>query len=61
MDGQTETKVAECEYRKSDRLLMEHFIGGLNDDNMTEEILKEVTMLENIEETTGESMLGLTH
>ena len=31
----------------------------LNDNDMTDEILREVTMLENIEETTGEWVLDL--
>ena len=52
------TKVAECEYRDPDRLLMEQFIGMLNDYSLTEEILREVT---DIKETTSEHVLGWTH
>ena len=40
-----EQKPAECEYSESNRLLTEQFIGGLNDDNITDEKCREVTML----------------
>ena len=51
-----QTKVAGFEYRESERLLTEQFIGGLN-DNMTDEILRDVTMQENIKEAASECML----
>ena len=38
-----QTKVAKCEYIEHIRLLMEQFIGGLNNDDMTDEILLEVS------------------
>ena len=44
-----------------DRLLREQFIGRLTEDGMTNEILREVTTLENIEEAVGEHMLGWVH
>ena len=37
--------------------LTEHFIGGFNHNTMTDDILREVTTLENIEEATGEHVL----
>ena len=45
--GRLQTKVAECEYREPERLLTELFIGGLNDNDMNDEILREATTLEN--------------
>ena len=38
-------------------LLREQFIAGINDDHMTDEILREVTMPENVEEATSECVL----
>ena len=49
-----QTKVNEYECREYDRLLTEKFIGGLNDKGMADEILREVTILENIVELTSE-------
>ena len=57
MDGQTANKRglnANIEYG---RLLTELFIGGLDDEGMTNEILWEVAMLEDIEEATSEHVL----
>ena len=51
-------KLAKCEYRDPDRLLIELFIGGLTDDGITIEILREVTTVEKIEEATSEHVLG---
>ena len=47
--GRLSTKEAKCEYREYDRLLTEQFISVLSDEGMTDEILREVAMLENIE------------
>ena len=58
--GRLQTK-AECEYGESDQLLTEQFIGGLNDGEMTDEILREMTMLENTESATKECMLIWMH
>ena len=55
--GRLWTKVAKCECSESDRLLTEQFIGGLNDADMCDEILSEVTMLENIEDATSKHVL----
>ena len=52
-----EKKVAECKYRHPDRSLTKQFIGRLSDDGMINEILREVTSLENIEEALTEFML----
>ena len=46
--GRLQTKVAECEYREYDRLLTEKFIGGHNDEGMTDEMLREVATSEHI-------------
>ena len=43
--------------KKPNRLLTEQFIGGLNDNDMTDEIFREITTLENTEEATGEHVL----
>ena len=37
-----------------DRLLTEKFINGLNDNELVDEVLKEVTTLQDIEDTTSE-------
>ena len=55
--GRLQTKVAKCEYRECDRLLAWQIIGGLNDDNVTDDILREVTVLENTEEAISKCML----
>ena len=47
-----------CEYIEPDILLMEQFIGGLNNADMTDEILRKVTALENIEEAKSEHELS---
>ena len=49
--------MGKCEYRGYERLLTEQFIGGLNDEGMTDEILRDVAMLGNIEEATSEHVL----
>ena len=59
--GRLQTKVAECEYREYDRLLIEQFIDRLNDEGMNNEILMEVTTLENIEEATSKYFLNWVH
>ena len=51
------TEVAECQYRKYDKLLFEQFTSGLNDDGMVNEILKEVAMLEDVEDGTSSWVL----
>ena len=61
MDGRLWTKAAECEYKQYDRLLTEQFIGGLNDEGMIDEILREVVTLGNIEDVTSEHVLILAH
>ena len=47
--GRLQTKVPKCRYKDPDRLLTEQFIGGLNDDGMTDE---------NIEKSTSRNVLG---
>ena len=48
-----QTKAADCEYNKYDRRLTEQFIHGLDDEGMISEILREVSALENINDTTS--------
>ena len=55
--GRLQTNAAECEYKEHNRLLTEQFMGNLNDVGMTDEILREVTTLENIEEANSECVL----
>ena len=52
--GRLRTKAAESQCIEYDRLLTEQFIIGLNDDRMVNEILKEVTILEDIEDAKSE-------
>ena len=40
--GRLQTKAAECEYKEYDRLLTQQFIGELCDEDMTDEVLREV-------------------
>ena len=56
--GRLQTKVANHEYRDADRLLIQQFIGGQNDDDMTDEIVVEGTTLENIKVATSECALS---
>ena len=39
---------AECKYNEIDRQLKEQFNNGLNDDNMIIEIIKEMTVMNNM-------------
>ena len=48
----------KCECREPDRLLEGGFMGGQNEDTITDEILREVTILENMEEATSECVLS---
>ena len=53
-----QTKYLSVNTENLDSLLIEQFKGGLDDEDMTDEILREVTTIENIEETTGECVLS---
>ena len=44
------TKAAECQYKEYDRLLTDQVISGLNNEAMTDKILKEVATLEDSED-----------
>ena len=50
--GRVWTKVAMCKYRQPNRLLAQQFVVGIKDDDITDDLLKEVTILERIKETT---------
>ena len=49
--GEVQTRAAECEYN---RTLIEQFVHGLGDKGMISEILREVSALEDIDDTTSE-------
>ena len=59
--GRLQTKTAEYKYREYGRLLTEQFIGGFNNKGMTDELLRVVTMLEDIEKATSEQVLTWAH
>ena len=61
MDGQATNKSGQMQNRDYDRLLTEQFIIGLNTEGMTDEILREVAILEDIEEAIRKHMLTLAH
>ena len=48
----------ECNYKEIDRQLKEQFIHGLNDTEMLEEIIKELTKIHENEEITSEDVLS---
>ena len=51
------TKAVGCDYTEYDRALTEEFIIGIGNEGMTGEILREVSALENTDDTTGERVL----
>ena len=53
MDGQ----VAECEYKEYNRALAEYFIHGLGDEDMINEILREVSAFEDTDDATSKRVL----
>ena len=52
--GRLQTVAAECKHREYYRLLTGLCIGGLDDEGLTDEILREVAMQEDIEEATSD-------
>ena len=55
--GRLQTKVAECKYRKYDRLLTEQLIGGLSVKSMADKILRKVSMSQDFEKATSGHVL----
>ena len=55
--GRLQTKVAECEYKEYDMLLTEQLMGGLDEEAMISEILREIVALEDIEDAISERIL----
>ena len=51
------TFALECDYKEYDRELVVHFIHGLDDESMKSEILKEASVVENINDVTSERLL----
>ena len=52
--GRLQTKAAGCDYNEYGRKITEQFIHSLDSEGVINEILKEVSALENIDDTTGE-------
>ena len=52
--GRLQTKVSDCDCNECDRRLTEQFIPGLDDDGMINEIQREVSTLEDIDDATSE-------
>ena len=50
--------MAECDYREVDRQLKEQLMHGLNDKSMLDEVIRELTMKNNNEQTTSEDVLA---
>ena len=55
--GRLRVAVAECNYREVGRQLKEQFIHGLNDKSMLDEVIRELTVKNNNEQTTGKDVL----
>ena len=55
--GRLRTKAAQCQYKEYDRLLIEHFFNGLNDNGMVNKTLKEVAILEDTDNAISECHL----
>ena len=55
-----QTKEAYCDYNEYDRRLTEQFIHGLDNKGMISEMLRKVSVLEDIDDTTSEWILLLT-
>ena len=56
VDGQI-AKAADCDYCKCDRRLVKQFIYGLDSEGMISEILRQVSVLEEIDDGTSEWVL----
>ena len=56
--GRLRVAAIECNYQEVDRQLKEQFIHGLNDKNMLEEIIKELTTVRGDEQMTSENFLA---
>ena len=54
--GKLQTKAAECDYKEYDKELMKKFIHGLDSEGMITEILREVSVLEDINNVKGTAM-----
>ena len=51
--GKLQTKAAECDYKEYNTTITEQFIKGLGDTSMISEILREVSALENTDDTAS--------
>ena len=56
--GRLRVAAIECNYQEVDRQLKEQFIHGLNDKNMPEEIIKELTKVRGVDQITSGNVLA---
>ena len=56
--GRLHIAAVECNYQEVDRQLKEHFIHGLKDKHMQEEIIKELTATNNDDHITSGGVLA---
>ena len=56
--GKLRIATTECNYKEFDRQLREQFIHGLNDSDMSIEIIKEITKIEEDNNMTSEKALA---
>ena len=49
--------MAECNYKEIDHLLKEQFIHGVNDKNMLDKVIRELTTKSTNDQTTSEDVL----
>ena len=57
--GRLRISARECNYKEIDRQLREQFIHGLNDSDMSTDIMSELTKIEDNENITRDQVLAL--
>ena len=55
--GRLHINAAECNYKEHDRKLKEQFNYGIDDEEIMQEIIKELTAQRNIQEVDSEQVL----
>ena len=50
-------KSTECKHKENDKLIKEQFINGINDEAMTNEIIKELTSIKNTSDVPNTQVL----
>ena len=56
--GHLRLKENECKYKEHNSCLKEQFINKVNDDALTQQISKELTMIKNTSDVTSEPVLA---